>query len=99
MPEISMKQVHNGEQKDRHSFVCYVIEGRSNRIEKRTSLIIWFIFFTFSNAQLKQIFNCYHQYSSIDIEEAIKVHIDSSLYYIYMAIGMNNDIIRLFSSI
>lgn len=43
--------------------------------------------FSFSNAQLKQIFSFYHQFSNIDIEEAIKVHFDGSLYFIYMAIG------------
>ena len=43
--------------------------------------------FSFSNGQLNQIFTTYNQFSSIDIEAAIKVHFEGALYYLYMAIG------------
>jgi hypothetical protein len=42
----------------------------------------------YSNAQLKQIFAAYRQFSGIDIEQAIQIHIDGNIYNTFLAIGM-----------
>jgi hypothetical protein len=39
----------------------------------------------YSNAQLKQIFEAYRQFSGIDIEQTIQIHSDEN---IFLAIGM-----------
>ena len=44
--------------------------------------------FPCSNAQLKQIFAAYRRYSSVDIEETIRMHIDGTHHRVLTAIGI-----------
>ena len=84
-----MKQVLSGNPMIRRSYASCVHEGTFDQSERFTMKFVRSICstFPFSNAQLNQIFTTYNKFGSIDIEEAIKVHFEGALYYIYMAIG------------